>query len=142
MSFQIRLFERSDEPSVIALWRACDLTRAWNDPARDIARKLRVQPELFLLSLSDRQIIGSIMAGYDGHRGWINYLAVAPEHRRRGVARALMDEAELRLRALDCPKINLQVRPENAAAIRFYARLGYAEEPRIDFGKRLIDEIS
>jgi ribosomal protein S18 acetylase RimI-like enzyme len=140
MSLEIRAYHRDDEADVIELWRTCELTRGWNDPARDIARKLTVQPELFVVALDDRTIVGSLMAGFDGHRGWLNYLAVVDTHRRRGIARALVREAEQRLHALGCPKINLQVRPENDAAVGFYTRLGYIEEPRLNFGKRLIDD--
>ncbi|HEX4353918.1 MAG TPA: GNAT family acetyltransferase [Polyangiales bacterium] len=140
MSLEIRAYHRDDEADVIELWRTCELTRGWNDPARDIARKLTVQPELFVVALDDRTIVGSLMAGFDGHRGWLNYLAVVDTHRRRGIARALVREAEQRLHALGCPKINLQVRPENDAAVGFYARLGYIKEPRLNFGKRLIDD--
>lgn len=137
MPLQIRPFRTSDQDAIIALWLATGLTRPWNDPARDIARKLRVQPELFLIGELDGTIVASIMAGYDGHRGWVNYLAVAPEHQRRGYASALMTQAETDLRALGCPKLNLQVRAENTAAMGFYRRLGYLEEQRVSFGKRL-----
>ena len=90
----IRQFAPRDEGAVVALWEACGLTRSWNDPRKDIARKLRVQPEGFLLAVTGDEIVGSVMAGYDGHRGWVNYLAVAADARRAGVGRALMVEAE------------------------------------------------
>ena len=110
----IRPFQSSDEPAVIELWHRCDLVRPWNDPAKDIARKLLVRPDLFLVGLIDDRIVASAMAGYDGHRGWINYLAVDPDHRRKNLARQMMSEAERLLRLAGCPKINLQIRSTNA----------------------------
>jgi ribosomal protein S18 acetylase RimI-like enzyme len=137
MTLHIRPFRAGDQDAVIALWLATDLTRPWNDPARDIARKLQVQPELFLIGERDGTIVASAMAGYDGHRGWLSYLAVAPEHQRRGYARAILARVEAGLRAMGCPKLNLQVRMENTAALGFYQRLGYLEEQRVSLGKRL-----
>ena len=134
----IREYHSADEAAVIALWSACDLIRPQNDPCKDIARKLRVNPEWFLVAEStDSEIVGSVMAGYEGHRGWINYLAVAPAHRRGGYGRALMAAAEQRLRAAGCPKINLQVRPENPGVIAFYERLGFRVEGAVSLGRRL-----
>jgi ribosomal protein S18 acetylase RimI-like enzyme len=116
------------------------LTRAWNDPAKDIARKRLVQRDLFLVGTIDGVIVASAMAGYDGHRGWINYLAVDPDRRRQGLASALMVEAERRLRQLGCAKINLQIRHDNAEAVAFYQRIGFTEDPVVSFGKRLEDD--
>jgi ribosomal protein S18 acetylase RimI-like enzyme len=135
---EIRPFEPPDEAAVVALWSACDLLRPWNDPQLDIRRKLSVQPELFLVGVEGGEVVATVMAGYEGHRGWINYLAVAPACRRRGYGRALMDEAEGRLRALGCPKINLQVRGGNAATVAFYERLGYRADEVVSLGKRLV----
>jgi ribosomal protein S18 acetylase RimI-like enzyme len=123
---------------VVALWSECDLLRPWNDPYLDIRRKLALQPELFLVGVEGAALVGTVMAGYEGHRGWINYLAVASRCRRRGLGRALMDEAERRLLALGCPKINLQVRGGNGAAIGFYERLGYRVDDVVALGKRLV----
>ncbi len=134
---EIRSFQPSDEESVIALWNKCELLRPWNDPRKDIRRKLQVQPDLFLVGLLDGEIVAAVIAGYEGHRGWINYLAVAPEHQRRGLGRVMMAEAEKRLRAIGCPKINLQVRSSNQAVIEFYRRLGYGQDDVISLGKRL-----
>jgi len=134
---QIRPFHPDDEPAVIALWQRCGLTRPWNDPAKDISRKLRVRPEWFLVGLLEGRIIACVMAGYEGHRGWLNYLAVAPEHQRRGYARAIVSEAERLLREAGCPKINLQVRTANGDVIAFYRRLGYAPDDVVSMGKRL-----
>lgn len=137
---EIRGFEARDAAEVVDLWRACQLTRAWNDPDQDIARKLRVDDGLFLVGVVDGRIVGSVMAGYDGHRGWINYLAVHPDHQRAGFAAVLLGEAERRLDALGCPKVNLQVRASNTAAMGFYHHMGYSLDDVVSFGKRLDDD--
>ena len=137
LNWRIRLCERDDEPAVIALWQACGLTRPWNDPSKDIARKFAEQPELFAVAEGGGELVGSVMAGYEGHRGWINYLAVTPKLQRGGLGRALMDWAELKLRERGCPKINLQIRGDNRDAIAFYQRLGFAEDAVVSMGKRL-----
>ena len=137
-TLDIRPYRMADEQSVITLWTLCDLTRSWNDPAKDIARKLTVQPELFIVAEVRDQIVGTVMAGYEGHRGWINYLAVHPDHQRRGIGRALMTEAAEKLQAMGCPKINLQVRHSNLDASAFYRALGYLEDDVMSMGKRLI----
>lgn len=134
----IREYRAADEDALIALWAACELIRPQNDPRKDIARKLRVNPEWFLVAESgDGELVGSIMAGYEGHRGWINYLAVAPDHRRAGYGRALMAVAEQQLRAAGCPKINLQVRADNPGVIAFYERIGFCVEGAVSLGRRL-----
>jgi ribosomal protein S18 acetylase RimI-like enzyme len=125
---------------VVALWHECGLIRPWNDPVKDIARKLRVQRDLFVVGILDGRLVATVMAGYEGHRGWINYLAVARECRQRGFGRRLMDEAEARLRAIGCPKINLLIRRSNPEAIGFYRSLGFAEDDSISLGKRLVDD--
>jgi ribosomal protein S18 acetylase RimI-like enzyme len=135
---EIRPVHPSDEPAVIQLWTACNLITPLNDPSRDIQRKLAQQPELFLVAVdSNKRIVGTVMAGYEGHRGWINYLAVYPEKRRLGIGRRMMEEAQKRLRALGCPKINLQVRSSNTAVINFYRQLGYTVDDVASMGKRL-----
>ena len=134
---EVRAFEERDTEAVVALWERCHLTRPWNDPRKDIARKLRVQRELFLVAERDGEVIGTVMAGYEGHRGWVNYLAVDAGARRLGLGRRLMDEVEVRLRALGCPKLNLQVRRDNPAALGFYAALGYLDDDSVSLGKRL-----
>jgi ribosomal protein S18 acetylase RimI-like enzyme len=134
---EIRCFRPEDKPAVIALWQQCDLVRPWNDPHRDICRKLKVNPEWFLVGLVDGQVVATIMAGYEGHRGWLNYLAVAAEFRRRGMAREIVAEAEGLLRKAGCPKINLQIRTSNQAVIEFYRRLGYSVDDVVNMGKRL-----
>jgi ribosomal protein S18 acetylase RimI-like enzyme len=135
---QIRTFQAADESAVVALWDECGLTRSWNDPHKDIARKLAVQPELFLVGVIDAALMASVMAGYEGHRGWMNYLAVAPRLRGRGYGRALVEHVERLLLERGCPKINLQVRASNPEAVAFYRRLGYAQDESISLGKRLI----
>src|SRR3954447_2977467 len=133
----IRPFQPPDEDAVIELWRRCDLVRAQNDPRKDIARKLAVQPEMFLVAVDDGAIVGSVMCGYEGHRGWINYLAVDPECGLRGIGRELMKEAERILAAAGCPKINLQVRSTNQAVIDFYREIGFVVDDVVSMGKRL-----
>jgi ribosomal protein S18 acetylase RimI-like enzyme len=143
---KIRPFEAGDEAAVIALWTACGLTRAWNDPKKDIARKLTVQPDWFLVGVDDatgkdgNQLIASAMFGYDGHRGWVNYLAVAPACQRRGHARQLMASGEALLIAAGCPKLNLQLRTSNMEVVNFYEHIGYGRDDVVSLGKRLIPD--
>ncbi len=134
---RVRRFEDADEDVVVALWQRCALVRPWNDPRKDIARKRKVQRELFLVAELEGAIVASAMGGYEGHRGWVNYLAVDVAHRGLGLGRALMSELETRLRALGCPKVNLQVRDDNAEALAFYGRLGYLRDAAVSLGKRL-----
>jgi ribosomal protein S18 acetylase RimI-like enzyme len=137
MEFEIRSFKADDESELVQLWQECGLVVPWNDPHKDIQRKLVVQPELFLVGCLDGRLIASVMAGYEGHRGWINYLAVHPDCRRAGIGRHMMEEAEKRLRALGCPKINLQVRTQNTGVIEFYNRVGFKMDDVVSLGKRL-----
>ena len=111
-----------------------------NDPGRDIERKLRVNPEWFLVGQLEGHIIATCMAGYEGHRGWINYLAVAPTYRLRGFAAKLMQEAERILRRAGCPKINLQIRTSNSDVIEFYKAIGYSIDDVVSMGKRLVQD--
>jgi uncharacterized protein YecE (DUF72 family)/ribosomal protein S18 acetylase RimI-like enzyme len=136
-TLEIRTFDEKDEHEVIALWERCGLLRPWNDPHKDIARKLHIQRDLFLVGSIDGVIVATVMGGYEGHRGWINYLAVEPARRRRGYGRTLMNEVERRLMALGCPKVSLQIRAENKDAIEFYDRIGFAKDTVISMGKRL-----
>ena len=138
---RIRAFEEGDTDSVVALWRLCGLTRPWNDPHADIARKLAVQRELFLVGVDEvGATIATVMGGYEGHRGWVNYLAVHPDARGAGRARALMDEIERLLRDRGCPKVNLQVRTDNTEALAFYTAIGYGRDDAVSFGKRLVTD--
>ena len=137
---EIRKYRASDEASVVRLWTNCGLVKSWNDPHKDIRRKLSVQPELFLVGVLDANVIATVMAGFDGHRGWVNYLAVAEECRRRGLGRMLMQRVENQLRDLGCPKLNMQVRLSNGAVLAFYERLGYTQDQVVSLGKRLIPD--
>lgn len=134
----VRPFEDGDEDQVVALWHVAGLTRPWNDPHRDIARKKQVQRELFLVAEDDGAVVGTAMAGYDGHRGWVYYLAVRPGRQGEGLGRRLMAEVEERLLALGCPKVNVQVRAGNDAATGFYTRLGYVPDGATGLGRRLV----
>jgi ribosomal protein S18 acetylase RimI-like enzyme len=136
----IRSFRREDTGAVVALWQACGLTRPWNDPHKDIERKLTEQPEMFLVGESGGKVVASAMVGYDGHRGWVYYLAVAPGHQRLRLGRALMERAEQLLIERGCPKINLLVRSTNSGVLAFYAKLGYAQDDAVPLGKRLIPD--
>jgi ribosomal protein S18 acetylase RimI-like enzyme len=136
----IRQFHPADTEAVVDLWRRCRLLRPWNDPHEDIRRKLAVGDDLFLVAEEEGRVVGSIMGGYDGHRGSIFYLAVDPDHRHRGWGETLLAEVELRLLERGCPKINLQVRTDNEETLGFYLRRGFAREDLIDLGKRLIED--
>ena len=140
MSHVIRRFDPSDTEAVVALWESCGLVRPWNDPRQDIARKLTVQPELFLVATDPGadDVVAAGMAGFDGHRGWVNYLAVRPDLQGSGLGRAFMAEFERLLTDLGCPKLNLQVRAGNERVIGFYESLGYADDHTVSMGKRLI----
>ena len=138
MTIDIRAFAPSDEDLVVALWEEAGLTRPWNDPRADIRRKLAVQPELFLVAVEGSRVVGSVMAGYDGHRGWLYYLAAAASHRGRGIGRMLVAEAERLLEAMGCPKVQLMVRPDNTGARGFYDALDYEPFETWATGKRLV----
>jgi len=133
-------FEMADEAAVIELWKRCGLVVSPNNPHADIARKLAVDPGLFLVGKIDGVVVATAMAGYEGHRGWINYLAVSPERQKSGCGRLIMEHAETLLRARGCPKINLQVRATNRGVIEFYQRLGFADDHVVSLGKRLITD--
>jgi ribosomal protein S18 acetylase RimI-like enzyme len=136
----VRRFAVADTDAVVGLWERCGLVRPWNDPRKDIERKLQVQPELFLAAEADEAVIATAMAGYDGHRGWVYYLAVDPGSRHQGIGRLLMREVEHRLLAMGCPKVNLLVRSDNEQALAFYERLGYRPDASAGLGKRLIPD--
>ncbi|MDJ0768284.1 MAG: GNAT family acetyltransferase [Ilumatobacter sp.] len=136
----VRPFAPDDRPRLIELWERCGLTRSWNDPDRDIDRKLDVDGDGLLVGTVDDRLVASVMAGYDGHRGWINYLAVDPSAQGAGHGAAIMQAAEARLRALGCPKINLQIRTTNLDAIRFYESIGYSMDEVVSMSLRLVDD--
>ncbi len=133
----IRPYQQHDEEEVIDLWHRCNLVVTWNNPRDDIVRKLQAQPNLFLVGIVDDRVVATIMAGYEGHRGWLNYLAVAPDKQRQGIGRRMVEEATERLKEVGCPKINLQIRTSNSAVIDFYTRLGFKIDDVISMGKRL-----
>jgi ribosomal protein S18 acetylase RimI-like enzyme len=134
---EIRPFRKEDANVVTQLWRDCGLVTVANDPHQDMQRKVAFQPELFFVGFIDGRIVATVMAGYEGHRGWINYLAVAPDLQGGGIGRQMMLEAESRLHVLGCPKINLLVRRSNTGVTEFYQKLGFSEEDAICLGKRL-----
>ena len=137
---EIRCFRESDRSAIIELWQLCGLTRPWNDSDRDISRKLNVQPELFFVGEIDGSIVATAMAGYDGHRGSVFYLAVSPEYQRAGLGRQMMLEIERSLEGMGCPKLNILVRSSNAEVMKFYNRLGYVTDDVVNVGKRLIPD--
>ena len=135
---EIRTYEENDEAAVAAVWREVfPDAPAHNVPEEDIRRKLAVQRELFFVAVEGDDVVGTALAGYDGHRGWVYYVAVTPSRRRRGIGAALMKRVEERLAAAGCPKLNLQVRAPNRDAVVFYEKLGYVVEERVSMGKRL-----
>jgi ribosomal protein S18 acetylase RimI-like enzyme len=128
------------ESEVIALWERCNLTRPVNDPQKDIRRKMKVNPELFLIGLIDGKVVATAMGGYEGHRGWVNYLGVEPALQKKGLGRQIMLALEKKLLEKGCPKLNLQVRSDNTEALKFYERIGYKQDEVISMGKRLIPD--
>ena len=137
---QIRKYIETDEQQVIDLWIKCHLVVSSNNPKRDIQRKLKVDRDLFLVGILDEKVIATVMGGYEGHRGWINYLAVDPGFQGKGYGRLMMEAIEQRIRLKGCPKINLQVRATNKAVIQFYRSLGYTDDHVIGLGKRLEED--
>jgi ribosomal protein S18 acetylase RimI-like enzyme len=134
--FKIVRYDGKYQKSVVDLWDKCGLLVPQNDPIEDIQRKTSFQPELLFIALLDGQLVGSVMVGYEGHRGWLNYLAVHPSFQRRGFGTKLVNKAIAELQKLGCPKLNLQVRKRNASVIGFYRHLGFKEEERVSFGMR------
>ncbi|MGV3618359.1 MAG: GNAT family acetyltransferase [Fimbriimonas sp.] len=137
MEISIRLFRSEDEPAVIDLWRRCGLVVPWNDPHRDIERKLAVGPDQFLVAVEGDVLMGTLMFGYDGHRGWLDYLGVDPQRQGKGIGRQLVEDAVGRLREMGCPKVNLQIRSSNSGVIDFYSRLGFVQDEVVSMGLRL-----
>ena len=137
MSFEIVRYSSEYQDAVVDLWRKCNLVVPQNDPVEDIQRKLVFQPDLFFVALVEGKVVGSIMVGYEGHRGWMNYLAVLPEHQRRGYGRKLVEKAVDELKRLGCLKVNLQVRRSNVSVVEFYKHLGFKDDDVVGLGKRL-----
>jgi ribosomal protein S18 acetylase RimI-like enzyme len=127
----------ADVADVIALWQACQLTRPWNDPAADIALARKGSNATLLVGRDDGAIVATVLVGHDGHRGWVYYLAVSPDHRHQGYGRVMMDAAEGWLREHGIEKLQLLVRPDNKSVKNFYQSLGYAEQERIIYAKWL-----
>ncbi len=138
IAMHIRQFKTADTEDAVALWKRCGLIQPWNDPYQDISRKLLVQPELFLVGESNGALVATAMAGYDGHRGSVYYLAVDPNQQGKGFGAELMCDIESRLYSLGCPKLSLDVRTTNDAVVGFYQRLGYSRDNVASFAKRLI----
>ena len=136
----IRPYQDRDEKNVIELWHNCNLVVPWNNPKLDIERKLKVNLDLFLVGLIEGKVVATVMGGYEGHRGWINYLAVSPEIRQKGVGQQMVEEVEAKLRKLGCPKINVQIRSSNKGVIEFYGKVGFSVDDVISMGKRLADD--
>jgi len=136
----IRTFCPDDEADVIDLWQQCGLVVPWNNPATDIQRKLSDSPDLFFVGLIGNELVASCMAGYDGHRGWIYFLAVKGAYQRQGFASRLVAHAEAALMKLGCPKIDLMVRNTNESVISFYKSAGYDTDPVVVLSKRLIED--
>ena len=137
---EIRVFRQDDFEEVITLWERCDLLRPWNDREMDIERKLNHDPDLFLVAEVGGEVVGSVMGGYDGHRGSAYYLGVHPDYRGRGIANALINRLEKKLIARGCPKIQLVVREDNDTVIEMYEKLGYEIQNVTNLGKRLIED--
>ena len=138
----IRPILSSDTDAVVALWLVVfpeysDPLRTHRDPRSNVERKLAFGDGFFWLAELDGRVVGSVMAGYDGHRGWVYSLGVHPEARRLGVGRALLVEAERALGALGCPKVNLQVFSTNDRALTFWRSAGYVQDDVVSLGKRL-----
>ena len=137
---EIRPYNSNDLDSVISLWRTVfPDAPTHNDPFSDIQSKLRIQPDLFFVATEDGKLVGTAMSGFDGHRGWVYYVAVHPDDRRRGIGSALMKRVEEALFEIGCPKLNLQIRADNVQVQSFYESLGYEVEERISMGKRLTE---
>jgi ribosomal protein S18 acetylase RimI-like enzyme len=133
----IRPIVDGDEADVIGLWSVCGLTRPWNDPAQDLKLARDTAAPTVLVAADGGRIVGSVMVGFEGHRGWVYYLAVDPQHRGTGLGRRLMAAAEDWLTAQGAPKLQLMVRAENTAALAFYERLGLERQEVVVMGRWL-----
>ena len=138
--FIIKVFKDKNRNQVIDLWRKCNLIKPWNDPNQDIDRKLKVNDNLFLIVELNNTLIGSVMAGYDGHRGSVYYLSVDPKYQNKGIGKMLMREIEKKLTDIGCPKINLFIRKSNIEVKKFYQSINYKNQDILTYGKRLISD--
>ena len=136
-SLNIRSCRDSDKVSIIELWYKCKLVIHANNPKLDIERKINHSPDLLLVGIRKDQLIATVMPGYEGHRGWINYLAVDPQYQHRDYGTQMMLAAEEKLKSMGCSKINLQVRETNLGVISFYQKMGYQIDAVTSLGKRL-----
>lgn len=138
---EIRVFKQADFENVVTLWERCDLLRPWNDPEIDIERKMNYDPDLFLVADINGDVVGTLMGGYDGHRGSIYYLGVDPDYRGRGIANALMSRLEKKLIARGCPKLQITLDDDNNdTVIGMYENLGYEIQDQLCLSKRLIED--
>ena len=137
MKVRIAKYNPRNQSAVVNLWKECNLIVPQNDPVEDIEKKLAFQPELFFVALVDGKLVGSVMAGYEGHRGWLNYLAVLPQCQKRGYGKKLVEKAIVELKRLGCLKLNVQIRESNASAVAFYENLGFRNDHVISLGLRL-----
>jgi ribosomal protein S18 acetylase RimI-like enzyme len=127
----------ADVADVAALWQTCGLTRPWNDPTADIALARRGSNAAVLIGRDGGSLAATVLVGHDGHRGWVYYLAVDPDHRQKGYGRVMMDAAERWLRECGIEKLQLMVRPDNKSVKSFYQSLGYSEQERVIYAKWL-----
>lgn len=137
VGFEIVKYNQDYQKALVELWKECNLIVPQNDPIEDIQKKLEFQPELFFIGLLDERLIGSVMAGYEGHRGWLNYLAVLPDYQKKGYGRKLVEKAIMELEKLGCLKLNVQIRESNISAVQFYERLGFRDDHVVSLGLRL-----
>jgi ribosomal protein S18 acetylase RimI-like enzyme len=137
LTFKIVTYNPKYQNAVVELWKNCDILRCQNQPVEDIERKMNFQPQLFFIALLDGEVVGTVMVGYEGHRGWLNYLAVAPTYQRQGYGTKLVKKAIRELKKIGCPKVNLQVRKGNTSAVEFYKHIGFKEDEALSFGKRV-----
>jgi ribosomal protein S18 acetylase RimI-like enzyme len=138
---EIRVFKKADTKGVVNLWKECFnyYSSPHNKPEKSISVKMKHKDGLFFVAVDAKgEVVGSVMAGFDGHRGWIYSMAVKQELRTKGLGSSLLKHAEKELKKRGAPKINLQVMPDNEGVIKFYEKNGYAVEPRISMGKKLI----
>ena len=134
--FIIRIYQDKDLDEVIQLWDECGLTFPVNNPLKDIQLKTIFQPELFFVGELTERVVGTVMAGYEGHRGWINYMGVLPELQGKGYGRLLVEHVLIVLKEMGCPKVNLQVRETNTKVVEFYKKLGFTIDPAVSMGYR------
>lgn len=143
-SVTLRAFKPSDTQKVVVVWDKAGLLRPWNDPLKDIQRKLdemaSARASWFWVAECEGLLVGAVMAGYDGHRGSVNYLGVDPDYQKAGIGRLFMRQIEADLLAVGCPKINLLIRSDNLGVHAFYRQLGYQKDATISLSKRLISD--